>query len=49
MLKTHGKIHNMPDVLLHYRLHPGQVTNAAGDPKWKRVREEIIADMVKTS
>jgi len=50
MLKTHGKIHNMPDVLLHYRLHPGQVTNTAGDPKWKIKRQEIIADMLaKTS
>ena len=37
MLKTFGKIYNMPDVLLHYRLHPGQVTNTSGDPKWKKV------------
>ena len=50
MLKTHGKIHNMPDVLLHYRLHPGQVTNSAGDPKWKVIRQDIIAGMLaKTS
>ena len=46
ILKTHGKIHNMPDILLHYRLHPGQVTNNAGDPKWKRVRQEIIQGMI---
>ena len=46
ILKTHGKIHNMPDILLHYRLHPGQVTNAAGDPKWKRIRQDIIQNMI---
>ena len=36
----------MPDVLLYYRLHPGQVTNAAGDPKWKKIRSEIISSMI---
>ena len=36
MLKTFGKIYNMPDVLLHYRLHPEQITHSAGDPKWKK-------------
>ena len=42
MLKIHGKIYNMTDILLHYRLHPGQVTNAAGDPKWKHVTRNHI-------
>lgn len=46
MLKTCGKVYNMPDVLLYYRLHPGQVTNAAGDPKWKKIRSEIISSMI---
>ena len=47
MLKTFGKIYNMPDVLLHYRLHPEQITHSAGDPKWKKIRSDIISEMIK--
>lgn len=46
VLKTYGKIYNMPDVLLNYRLHPGQVTHSAGDPKWKKIRSDIISNMI---
>ena len=30
ILKTHGVIHNFPDILLHYRLHSNQVTYNGG-------------------
>ena len=40
--QTYGKIYNMPDVLLYYRLHPGQVTHSGSDPKWKHIRNEIF-------
>ena len=46
MLKTCGTIYNMPDVLLYYRLHPNQVTHSAGDPKWKKIRRDIISRML---
>ena len=46
VLKTYGKIYNMPDVLLYYRLHPGQVTHSGSDPKWKHIRNEIISNML---
>ena len=46
MLKTYGTIYNMPDVLLYYRLHPNQVTHSAGDPKWKKIRRDIISRML---
>lgn len=48
MLKTFGTVYNIPDVVLHYRLHPNQVTHTAGDPKWKKVRTDIIENMIKT-
>ena len=46
VLKTYGKIYNMPDVLLYYRLHPGQVTHSGSDPKWKKIRNDIISSMI---
>jgi hypothetical protein len=27
MLKKYGVLHNMPEVLVYYRIHPDQVTN----------------------
>ena len=30
VLKKYGKIYNLPDVLLYYRLHPGQITHMGG-------------------
>ena len=46
MLKTYGTVFNMPDVLLYYRLHPEQVTHSGSDPKWKKVRNDIISSMI---
>ena len=47
VLKTYGKIYNMPDVLLHYRLHPGQITHSNTDPKWKKMRDDIICNITE--
>ena len=46
MLKTFGIVYNIPDVVLNYRLHPNQVTHTSTDPKWKKVRSDIIKDMI---
>ena len=48
MLKTCGIIYNLPDVVLNYRLHSNQVTHSAGDPKWKKIRKEIIEEMISS-
>jgi len=44
MLKVHGHLHNMPDVLLRYRLHEGQVTHKerGRGAHWNAEREKII-------
>jgi len=49
MLKTHGFIHNMPDVLLWYRCHSEQVTAGAKTTKgsassqyWHNLRNSMI-------
>ena len=44
MLKTFGKIHNLPDILLYYRLHPGQITHKGGKKGgqyWNNIRNNI--------
>jgi len=49
MLKTFGKIYNFPEVLLHYRLHEGQVTHKGGKSGptfWKNVRNKIIQKII---
>jgi hypothetical protein len=49
MLKLYGYVHNAPDVLVKYRLHPGQVTHGGGEGgagKWVLVRERIIQEVV---
>ena len=48
MLKTCGIVYNLPDVVLHYRLHPKQITHSAGDPKWKKIRSDIITEMINS-
>ena len=48
MLKKYGKIHNLPDILLRYRLHPGQVTHnggKGGKAHWDNVRNQIISKL----
>ena len=45
MLKEFGTIHNLPDVLLHYRLHENQVTHNGGKKGkafWDAVRRKIV-------
>lgn len=49
MLKTFGFVHNMPDRLLYYRLHEGQVTHnggAGGSIKWNKIRNELIDKII---
>lgn len=49
MLKKHGYIYNLPEVLLHYRLHNKQVTHNGGDggrDKWHNIRLGIIDRMI---
>ena len=50
MLKTHGVIHNFPDILLHYRLHSNQVTyngGIGGKNYWTNIRNNIISNLLK--
>ena len=49
MLKKFGKISNIPDVVLNYRLHDKQVTVERSDPKWQEERNTIISSLIKTS
>ena len=48
MLKCHGRLVNLPDVLLYYRLHEGQIThNGGGNPAhWENIRNKIINDLI---
>ena len=49
MLKTFGFVHNMPDRLLYYRLHDGQVTHNGGEGgsnKWNKIRNSIIDNLI---
>lgn len=44
LMKKYGRIYNIPDVLLYYRIHPSQVTHKMNaDPdKWGGLRKQII-------
>jgi len=44
LLRRYGKIYNLPDVLLNYRIHENQVTNKIKtDPeKWNNLRTNIL-------
>ena len=54
MLKTHGYVHNMSDILLGYRCHDEQVTNGsktkdkggAGSHYWKNLRNKMIDNLI---
>ena len=54
MLKTHGFIKNLPNVLLWYRIHPEQVTNgsknknkgAANSQYWNNIRNNMINKLI---
>ena len=50
MLKTFKKIYNLPDVLLYYRLHPGQITHKGGKGGkgyWNNIRNNIIKNLME--
>jgi mannosyltransferase OCH1-like enzyme len=50
MLKKFNYIHNMPDVLLYYRLHEQQTTHngcSEGRDYWYKKRTELIQDIIK--
>ena len=50
MLKKFGYIHNMPNILLNYRIHENQVTykgGVKGSEYWTNIRNKIIEDFVK--
>ena len=43
MMKLCGKVHNMSDILLLYRLHEGQVTHEGKkNDKWILLREDMM-------
>lgn len=43
MMKLCGKVHNMSDILLLYRLHEGQVTHEGKkNDKWRLLREDMM-------
>ena len=54
MLKTHGFIKNLPNVLLWYRVHPEQVTNGsktkdkggAHSQYWINIRNNMINKLI---
>ena len=49
LLKKYGKIHNMPDVLLNYRIHENQLTFKGGEkgPEyWHKKRLELIQNII---
>jgi len=51
MLKTFGYIHNFSEILLNYRLHPGQVTYGGGKEgpgHWQKMREELANRMISS-
>ena len=50
MLKTFGKIHNLPDTLLYYRLHSGQITHnggKGGSAYWNGIRNNIVNSILQ--
>ena len=48
-MKKWGIVYNLPYIILNYRLHPNQVTHTSGDPKWKKVRQDIIKNMISNN
>jgi hypothetical protein len=49
LLHRYGKIYNIPDVLVYYRLHPNQLTHNhdSNSPEMVELREKIIADILR--
>jgi len=49
LLKRYGVIHNLPEVLLYYRIHDGQVTynGKSSTPYWRERRVKFIEDLIQ--
>lgn len=50
ILKKFGQVYNIPEVLLYYRIHPGQVTfqGKSSTPEWKERRSKFIENMINS-
>lgn len=50
LLKRYGIIYNLPEVLLYYRIHDGQVTfnGKSSTPYWRERRERFIEDLISS-
>ena len=50
LLKRYGVIYNLSEVLLHYRIHDGQVTfnGKSSTPYWRERREQFIEDLISS-
>ena len=49
ILKKYGKIYNISDILLYYRIHSEQVTfnGKANTEEWKIKKVEMINNIIK--
>jgi hypothetical protein len=50
VLAKHGTVHNIPDIVLNYRLHPGQLTYGGGKEGgafWTAKRNELVERLLK--
>jgi GT2 family glycosyltransferase len=50
LLKRFGAIYNLPEILLYYRIHDGQVTynGKSSTPFWREKREKYINDLINS-
>jgi hypothetical protein len=50
VLKRYGKIYNIPEPLVQYRIHPDQVTfhGKSSTPYWKEYRDKMIDDIIES-
>jgi hypothetical protein len=50
LLKRFGKVYNLPEVLLYYRIHDQQVTynGKSSTPYWKERRDKYIDDLINS-
>ena len=50
LMKRYGAIYNLPEILLYYRIHDGQVTynGASSTPFWREKRVKYIEDLINS-
>jgi hypothetical protein len=50
LMKRFGAIYNLPEILLYYRIHDGQVTynGKSSTPFWREKREKYINDLINS-